>query len=53
MESAFGRLSTDETAINALADSLGFVEANHFTRLFRRNLGIPPSGYRRRVELFS
>jgi len=31
MESAFGRLSADETAINALAGSLGFAEANHFT----------------------
>lgn len=53
MESAFGRLSADETAINALADSLGFVEANHFTRFFRQNFGIPPSEYRRRVELFA
>jgi AraC family transcriptional regulator len=53
MESAFGRLSGDETAISALAGSLGFAEANHFTRFFRQNLGIPPSEYRRRVELFS
>ncbi|MEK7436689.1 MAG: AraC family transcriptional regulator [Pseudomonadota bacterium] len=53
MESAFGRLSADETAITALAGSLGFAEANHFTRFFRQNLGIPPSEYRRRVELFS
>ena len=53
MESAFSRLSADGTAINALAASLGFPEANHFTRFFRQNLGIPPSEYRGRVELFS
>ena len=53
MESAFGRLSADATAITSLAGSLGFAEANHFTRFFRQNLGIPPSEYRRRVELFS
>ena len=53
MESAYGRLSKDATAIGALAGSLGFAEANHFTRFFRQNLGIPPSEYRRRVELFS
>jgi len=53
MESAFGSLGGDATAINALAGSLGFAEANHFTRFFRQNLGIPPSEYRRRVERFS
>ena len=27
-------------ALHALAGSLGFAEANHFTRFFRQNLGI-------------
>ncbi len=53
MESAFSRLGAGETAIHALAQSLGFSAANHFTRFFRQNLGIPPSEYRGRVEVFS
>lgn len=53
MESAFSRLSGDGAAINTLAESLGYAEANHFTRFFRQNLGIPPSEYRGRVEVFS
>lgn len=53
MESAFGRLTGEATSINLVAGSLGFSEPNHFTRFFRQNLGIPPSEYRRRVELFS
>jgi len=53
MESAFGRLGAGKTSINTLAESLGFAEANHFTRFFRQNLGIPPSEYRRQVELFA
>lgn len=53
MEAAYGRLGEEGTAINALAGSLGFAEANHFTRFFRQTLGIPPSEYRQRVELFS
>ncbi len=53
MESAFGRLGGGDTSINRLAESLGFSEPNHFTRFFRQNLGIPPSEYRRTVELLS
>jgi AraC family transcriptional regulator len=53
MESAFGRLGGEDTSINRLAESLGFSEPNHFTRFFRQNLGIPPSEYRRTVELLS
>ncbi|MGE5523010.1 MAG: helix-turn-helix domain-containing protein [Rhodospirillaceae bacterium] len=50
MESAFGKLPGGAT-INDLAGLLGFSEPQHFTRFFRNNLGIPPSEYRRRVEL--
>lgn len=53
MEAAFGRLSADGEPINTLSDSLGFSEPNHFTRFFRQNLGIPPSEYRRTVEVFT
>lgn len=53
MESAFGTLPGGEATINDLAGLLGFSEPQHFTRFFRNNLGIPPSEYRRRVELFS
>lgn len=52
MEAAFGQLTTDGMAINAVADRLGFSEPHHFTRFFRTNLGIPPSEYRKTVELF-
>jgi AraC-like DNA-binding protein len=53
MESAFGKLPHGVATINHLAGSLGFSEPQHFTRFFRNNLGIPPSEYRRRVELLS
>jgi transcriptional regulator GlxA family with amidase domain len=53
MESAFGNLPRENATINDLAGSLGFSEPQHFTRFFRNNLGIPPSEYRRRVELLS
>lgn len=52
MEAAFGQLSREATTINAVASGLGFSEPHHFTRFFRQNLGIPPSEYRRTVELF-
>lgn len=51
MESAFKSLSERSTSVNVLADDLGFSEPHHFTRFFRRNLGIPPSQYRREVAL--
>jgi AraC family transcriptional regulator len=53
MESAFGDLPRGAATINDLAGSLGFSEPQHFTRFFRNNLGIPPSEYRRRVELLA
>jgi AraC family transcriptional regulator len=51
MESAFRELPATEATINDLAGVLGFAEPQHFTRFFRNNLGIPPSEYRRRIEL--
>ncbi len=51
MEAAFGKLPEGGATINDLAVLLGFSEPQHFTRFFRNNLGIPPSEYRRRVEL--
>ncbi|VCU68917.1 HTH-type transcriptional activator RhaS [Pigmentiphaga humi] len=53
MESAFKSLVECSTSVNALADNLGFSEPHHFTRFFRRNLGIPPSQYRRGVSLLA
>ncbi len=52
MESAFGQLAAPATTINTVANHLGFSEPHHFTRFFRQNLGIPPSEYRKTVELF-
>ncbi|MCC6534256.1 MAG: helix-turn-helix transcriptional regulator [Burkholderiales bacterium] len=51
MESAFAKLGHDGASINDVAGELGFSEPHHFTRFFRRNLGIPPSQYRRSVVL--
>jgi AraC family transcriptional regulator len=52
MESAFSQLASADMTINAVANRLGFSEPHHFTRFFRQNLGIPPSEYRKTVELF-
>jgi AraC family transcriptional regulator len=52
MEEAFSQLTGADMTINAVASRLGFYEPHHFTRFFRQNLGIPPSEYRRTVELF-
>lgn len=52
MESAFNQLGSTRAAINNVATRLGFSEPHHFTRFFRQNLGIPPSEYREKVELF-
>lgn len=53
MERAFSELPQAGTTINHVAGRLGFSEPQHFTRFFRQNLGIPPSEYRRTVELFA
>ncbi len=52
MESAFCQLTSAGMTINTVASRLGFSEPHHFTRFFRQNLGIPPSEYRKTVELF-
>jgi AraC family transcriptional regulator len=52
MEEAFSQLSGADMTINSVAGRLGFSEPHHFTRFFRQNLGIPPSEYRKTVELF-
>jgi AraC family transcriptional regulator len=52
MEEAFSQLSSADMTINSMASRLGFSEPHHFTRFFRQNLGIPPSEYRKTVELF-
>ncbi|GAA4329609.1 helix-turn-helix domain-containing protein [Pigmentiphaga soli] len=51
MESAFRTLGGSAATVNVVANDLGFSEPHHFTRFFRRNLGIPPSEYRRTVSL--
>ena len=53
MEAAFGQLPGRRASMDLLAQSLGFSEPHHFGRFFRRNLGIPPGEYRRRVDLFA
>lgn len=50
LDAAVAELSAGRRSINDLAGALGFAEPHNFTRFFRKNIGFPPSEYRRRVE---
>lgn len=50
METAIGRLAFGERTVAGLAGDLGFSAPAHFTRFFRRHLGVAPSEYRSKVE---
>jgi AraC family transcriptional regulator len=51
IEHACGRLRSRETEIADLAAELGFSDASHFTRTFKRHTGHTPSEYRRTLLL--
>jgi len=40
------RLATSDVGLAALAAELGFVDQSHFTRVFRRELGVTPGSWR-------
>jgi AraC-like DNA-binding protein len=48
-ERACTRLRDDGGSVREIAEELGYSEASHFTRSFRRMAGISPSAYRREV----
>ncbi len=39
-----------EDSFKSLAAELGFCDVYHFSKVFRRQMGVPPSAYRRRVR---
>lgn len=48
-QAAIARLSLSDGSIAELASDLGFSAQSNFTRFFIRQLGVPPSEYRRAV----
>ncbi len=51
MEGAIQGLAQPGESVAILSDRLGFSAQSHFTRFFRNHLGIPPSEYRRVVNV--
>jgi len=54
LEQARQLLKSSDESVSAIGARLGFYNASHFTRLFKRENGLPPASYRdasRRVEL--
>jgi AraC family transcriptional regulator len=49
LRAALDRLAEGERDITGLALDLGFADHSHFTNSFRREFGLPPSGFRRLV----
>ncbi len=44
------RLQEDRASVREIAEELGYSNAAHFTRFFRRRAGVPPSAYREEIE---
>ncbi|NBW79026.1 MAG: AraC family transcriptional regulator, partial [Betaproteobacteria bacterium] len=51
-EAAVQRLAGGRDAVGDIATDLGFSASSHFSRFFRAHLGITPTDYRRKVNLF-
>jgi len=51
-EAAVSRLTQGRDAVGDIATDLGFSAPSHFARFFRSHLGITPTDYRRKVNLF-
>jgi AraC family transcriptional regulator len=51
-EAAIRRLTSGNEPVGDVAQDLGFSAPGHFSRFFRQHLGITPSDYRRKVNLF-
>ena len=47
---AVARLREGRSSVRELAEELGYSDATHFTRFFRRRAGVPPSAYRDEIE---
>lgn len=53
MEAAMDGLAGSEVPVGQLAYRLGFSAQSHFTRFFRHHLGITPTDYRRKANVYS
>jgi AraC family transcriptional regulator len=51
-EAAIERLTLSQEPVAEVSDHLGFSAPGHFSRFFRSHLGITPTDYRRKVNLF-
>lgn len=51
-EAAVQRLTHSQEPVGDVSHELGFSAPSHFSRFFRAHLGITPSDYRRKVNLF-
>ena len=51
-EAAVQRLTHSQEPVGDVSHELGFSTPSHFSRFFRAHLGITPSDYRRKVNLF-
>lgn len=51
-EAAVQRLTQGRDSVGDVSHDLGFSAPSHFSRFFRAHLGITPSDYRRKVNLF-
>jgi len=47
---AVARLQEGRSSMREIAEELGYSDAAHFARFFRRRAGVPPSAYRDEVE---
>jgi AraC family transcriptional regulator len=52
MEAAIEALGAPRRPVAEVADRLGFSAPSHFTRFFRRHLGVTPSEYQHKVQVF-
>jgi len=50
LERAMEQLRTSQIPLAAIAAANGFADQSHFSNLFRRRVGLSPSGYRRLVS---
>ena len=53
IEGAIKKLIDSHTTISDVAVDLGFSEQSNFSRFFSQHVGCSPSGYRRKVDLYS
>jgi len=52
VEAAIHKLTEQQQTVSDISDALGFSAPGHFSRFFRQNIGITPTEYRSRVNLF-